>query len=338
VVWWDRVELSEDGERELSIRPRPNLYRLASEWPAALGAFAEAFSSRPPEPVPASADLTSPDGWEAIPLPAATDLAMAVLPPQAGRPAGRFVLYSPLLGTVERIEGQAPDPSRPAWLAGMTGMRLADSRAWGKAVVVAVAAGGPAAAAGVSVGDRVLSVGPSKVEDSRQAVSASRAVPAGSDLEIHLAHPTGAERTVRIRTTPSPVLPVAMDDARSPGVIAAWAAADGASPGIAASSALANLALLLSRAGRHDLAAEVLRRVSWGDRKGIGAGTGAYLLGRELLAQGLEAEARAAFQRARETSSTAGDDEGLEVAPAAADHLADLGVGQEPAPAGPTGR
>jgi tetratricopeptide (TPR) repeat protein len=338
VVWWGRVELSEDGEREIQIRPRPNLYRLAAEWPVAFEPFAQAFSSRPPDLVPASADLTSLDGWEAVPLPAATDLAMAVLPAQAGRPAVRSVLYSPLLRTVERIDGAAPDPTRPAWQTGLTGMRLADSRAWGKAVVVEVVPDGPAAAAGVSVGDRVVGVGPSKVESSRQAVSALRSVPEGSEIEVRLVGPASAPRTVRIRTTPSPVLSLATNDDRSPAVVAAWAAADGASAGIAASSALANLALLLSRAGRHDLAAEALRRVPWGDRKGIGAGTGAYLLGRELLAQGLEAEARAAFRRARESSSTAGDDEGLPVAPAAADHLVDLGVGQEPAPAIPTGR
>jgi hypothetical protein len=99
-----------------------------------------------------------------------------------------------------------------------------------------------------------------------------------------------------------------------------------------------NLALLLSEAGRHDLAADTLRRITWGDRKGIGAGTGAYLLGRELEALGRDTDARAAFLRARESESTAQDDEGLEVAPAAADYLADLGVGAERPAAPPTGR
>ncbi len=338
VVFWDRVELPDDGGLEIEIRPRPNLVRFAAEWPPALQPFAEAFSARPPQPIPAGADLASSAGWEAVPLPAATDLAMAVAPAPDGGPGERSVLYSPLLRTVERLEGSAPDPSRPAWLKSMTGMRLADSGAWGKAVVVEVVSGGPAATAGVSVGDRVLAVGSSAVEGSRQAVAALRDAPPGSEIEVHLVGPAGPARTVRIRTTPTPVVPVPLDGARSPGVVAAWAAADGAAPGVAASPALANLALLLSGAGRHDLATDILRRVSWGERKGIGAGTGAYLLGREMEARGLEAEARAAFLRARESESTVGDDEGLEVAPAAADHLADLGVAAEPAATRPTGR
>ncbi|MBZ5638912.1 MAG: PEGA domain-containing protein [Acidobacteriia bacterium] len=337
VVWWARVELPEEGGLEVEVRPRPNLARVVAEWPRALSPFAESFSAAPPLPLPPGADLSSTHGWEAVQLPGGTDLAVTVTPAPGGGPADRGALYSPILRTVERIEGTLPDPSRPAWLESSTGMKLADSSVWGKAVVVEVAPGGPAAAANISVGDRVLAVGSSAVDGSRQAAAALRDAAPGSEIEVHVAGPQGAPRAVRVRTAPTPVIPVRHDGARSPAVVAAWAAADGAVAGGAAPSALANLALLLSGAGRHDLAADVLRRIPWGERKGVGAGTGAYLLGRELEFQGLEADARTAFLRARASLSTAPDDDGLEVAPAAADHLADLGVAPEPA-AQPTGR
>ncbi len=338
VIWWDRIELPEEGGLGVEIRPRPNLARFAAEWPPALESFARAFSARPPLPLPAGADLAAKAGWESVTLPPGTDLAMAVIPAAGEGSADRRLLFSPLLRTVEKVEGPLPDATPPAWLRSATGLRLADSRKWGKALVVDILPGSPAASAQISVGDRVLAVGGKGVEDSWQALGALRAAAPGSEIEVQVSGPDGVTRTVRIRPVATPVFPLRSDGARSPAVAAAWAAADGAVPGPASASALVNLALLLSEAGRHDLAADTLRRITWGGGKGIGAGTGAYLLGRELEALGRETEARAAFLRARGSESTAQDDEGLEVAPAAADHLADLGVGSERPAAPPTGR
>ncbi len=337
VVYWDRPQLPEEGGLEVEIRPRPNLERFGAVWPADLGPFAASFNARPIEPLPRSVDPTSPAAWASLRLAPDTDLAIAVLPAADGGQGVRRLLFSPLLRTVDVLEGALPDTARPAWWRSASGMRIADSGVWGKAVVVEVVPGGGAAAAGVSVGDRVLSVGSSAVEDARQAVEALRNAPPGSEIEVRLAGAKSAPRTVRIRTAATPVVPVPAGAAGA-AVTAAWAAADGAVPGDDAAPALANLAMLLSGASRHDLASETLRKIAWGDRNGIGGGTVAYLLGREMEAQGLEAEARAAFLRARETASTTQDDEGLDVAPAAADHLADLGVGSEPAAGKPTGR
>jgi hypothetical protein len=91
-------------------------------------------------------------------------------------------------------------------------------------------------------------------------------------------------------------------------------------------SASANLALLLSDHGRHELAVETWRRVDWKQRAGVGQGTVDYYVGRELELLGREAESIEALRSAASTDSTAVDDGGPRVAPAARDRLADLGV------------
>ena len=106
---------------------------------------------------------------------------------------------------------------------------------------------------------------------------------------------------------------------------AAWALVDSICAGEWASAALANLALLLSDYEHHQLAADSWRRVRWGKRQGIGEGTSAYYLGRELELLGRENEAVAAYTQAVSSVSTAFDDDGPRVAPAARDRLADLG-------------
>jgi len=139
--------------------------------------------------------------------------------------------------------------------------------------------------------------------------------------------PTGETRTVTIVGAPSPVLD---GGAHAPGdaaVLAAWAAVRAAAGGEAASSAAANLALALARAGRHAKAIEAWRRAGFGDRPGVGGGTAAYYTAESLLALGREAEARELLLKARGSAATTFSDEGPEVAPAAADMLRDLGVG-----------
>ena len=94
--------------------------------------------------------------------------------------------------------------------------------------------------------------------------------------------------------------------------------------------ALANLALSFSRHGRHVLAASTWRRVRWGDRRGIGEGTRAYYLGRELEWLGRDDEAVEQYRRAAASAATAFSDDGPSIAPAAADRLADFGIRADP--------
>ncbi|MDX1389964.1 MAG: hypothetical protein R3344_12285, partial [Acidobacteriota bacterium] len=91
-------------------------------------------------------------------------------------------------------------------------------------------------------------------------------------------------------------------------------------------AAMANLALLLGDAGRHRTALETWRRVRWGSRSGVGEGTNAYYVGRNLVALAREQDALAAFKQAEASQATTFGDDGPPVGPAAADHLIDLGV------------
>ena len=124
----------------------------------------------------------------------------------------------------------------------------------------------------------------------------------------------------------SPLLVDGHENAEQAMTSAAWAVVDSACDPSGAASALANLALLFSEFGHHDLAVETWRRIRWGARTGIGDGTTQYYLGRELERLGQEQDAVKAYTSAATGTATAYHDFGPRVAPAAADRLADLGV------------
>ncbi len=67
------------------------------------------------------------------------------------------------------------------------------------------------------------------------------------------------------------------------------------------------------------------RRVRFGERSGVGEGTVAYYLARDLEALGQEAAARELFEKAARSGATAFTDAGPEIGPAGADHARDLG-------------
>src|SRR5262249_12990701 len=106
-------------------------------------------------------------------------------------------------------------------------------------------------------------------------------------------------------------------------VRAAWATVDAASGGADAPLALANLAVLLKSSGRGAAALDAWRKV-----RAIGGGElaarAAYAVGAALEASGKRAEAIEAFGHARAEGLSNAD---VVLAAAAADRLADLGVG-----------
>jgi hypothetical protein len=166
------------------------------------------------------------------------------------------------------------------------------------------------------------------VAGAAEARARIAAHPLEGPLGLELQSRVGEKRAVKVRGVPSPRLfPRAWRSGPTAAWVAAWAAADGTAGSVdERPTALANLALLMSEAGRHTAAVEVWRRVRWGDRAGIGAGTVAYHSGRALEALGREKDAGEAFLEASRSTATAFDDQGPVVAPAAADHLADLGL------------
>ena len=324
-AWREEAEVAADAETVLDVTPRPNAALVgASDWPPAWTDLAASFNRTTGLALPSGVDLGTPSAWETVNLPPDTDLALAVVPGGGGQALDQWILYSPILGIVDR-PGADLDLRRPVWRAAAFGLRLADSRVGGTCSVVEITPDGPAARAGIHVLDRILAIGGRQVTSARQAVEALAAHSPGEALRIELASPSGT-RTVNCTGSDSPLLLGAPRSPSAAAVRAAWAAADAAVLAEErASDAWANLALLLSRSGRNAQALEAWKRVTWAERAGIGAGTRAYHLGREMAAIGEDASARREFRVAADSRATAFRDDGPEIAPAAEDHLADLG-------------
>jgi hypothetical protein len=324
---WVSIEVMEEGQRiEVEVRPRPNAVVVGAEsWPGPLASFAERFNLAGGLPMPAGVDLSTARGWDELSLPAGTDVAVAVVP--AGREGMRddWFLYSPILRAVREIEVAPPAIPRPQWRRAVWGFSVVDSSLVGSALVVEVHDGGAAAAAALEIGDRIASVGGREVgtaAEVRAALGAEVDVP----VEMSWTARDGESREGVIRASWSPSVDLPTDSVEASMERTAWAVVDSICDRDRASAALANLALLFAEFGHHDLAAETWQRVRWGERRGIGEGTTQYYLGRELERLGREREAVQAYHRAAASASTAFDDEGPRIAPAALDRLADLGV------------
>jgi hypothetical protein len=279
-------------------------------------------------PLPERADLDSAAGWKHLEMPPEVQLAVAVLPPVAEGGTERNVIWSPLLQVVERLDHPPEELDPPVWYTNATGFETVDSRAGGTARVIRVPAGSPAEAAGIKVGDILLSVDGEKVEDTphlRQMIISSEP---GSALAIECRSPSGEVRTVELAGQASPLLVPGSGRNSSRLLRAAWAEQMAAADPGRSAAPLANLALMMSESGRHQLAAETWRRVRWAGRQGVGDGTTAYYLGRVLMQLGRETAAIEKFRAAVGSEATAFDDYGPPLSEAAADHLADLGVGR----------
>jgi len=274
--------------------------------------------------LPRGHDLNDPAAWNSIALQGDTDLALALVPTGRAGSRDRWLLYSPILQRVVHLDVAPGIGARPTWRKPVWGLTVADSRLAGTARIVDVTEAGPAAAAGFAVGDRIVSVGGRSVSTAAE-VAATLAF-ASADRPIEVEWERGAERLEKqLQGRWSPHLMVGDGSDEQAMLRAAWALVDSICAGPWASSALANLALLLSDYDHHQLAADSWRRVRWGSRSGIGEGTSAYYLGCELELVGRENDAVAAYTRAVSSVSTTFDDEGPRVAPAARDRLADLG-------------
>lgn len=322
------IEVSEDAERIVPIVATPSLALVGTEdRPPALASVAASMTVRATLPLPRGADLRRPEGWDAVSLPADVDLAAAVVPAADPADPPTLLLMSPILRTVERLTVPLESGARPVWRVPWFGLRVADDGAVVR--VVEVVPGSPAAAAGIAAGDVLSAIDGRSVGRSRDARAALAAAGLDVPSPLTVVSPGAAPRVVPVVPAASPYLDPGRAQAGADAVLAAFAAVDALASDKDASSASANLALALARAGRYERAAEVWSRVVWPERPGIGPGTAAYHRGVALsrLGQERETEAREALVKARGSAATTRDDGGPAVAPAAADHLADLGVG-----------
>jgi hypothetical protein len=328
-ILWKSVEFMESGQEvRVRVQPRPNVVLVgADEWPDALAEFAERFNDTGRVRVPPATDLSQVVGWKGVDLPDGTDLALAVIPSERVGARDRWVLYSPILQMVEELDVAPEGGRRPEWERRVWGLRTVDSEVGGSGRVAWVREGGPGQVVGLNVGDRIVRVGDAEPTTStplRELLS--DATDELGRARIAWIPSSGERQEGTLEAGVSPFLragPTAVGEAA---MRAAWAVVDAVRSSDRAASALANLALLFSEFGYHDLAVQTWRRVRWEDRGGIGEGTADYYLGAELARLGLEEEAIAAYRRAAASSSTVVDDDGPQVAPAAIDRLVDLGV------------
>jgi tetratricopeptide (TPR) repeat protein len=325
-IWSRVVSLGGAEEAVIEVDPRPNVVLLGVErWPLEMRPLAEAFNVTIETAGLQGTDLSDPDAWKRLDLPGDADLAVA---PRAadedGGPA--WWLYSPLLQAVTPVAASPPTLDRPQWSGASWGLAVVDSVRHGPALVAHVAEDGPAAKSGLRAGDRLISLGGAQLDGAARAVSILTAASVRAPLEAEWLSPDGTARRGRLEGEPTLRLVVDTPSTEAAMVRAAWAELDAACDEALAPVARANLALLLSAYGRHELAAQVWKRVGLSDRAGIGSGTVQYYLGRELQRLGAEREAIRAQRAAAASEATAFDDEGPRVAPAARDRLADFGV------------
>ena len=325
-VWAERVALGEADDVALEVRARPNVTLVGpTDWPPELRALASSFNLALAAGQD-GADPSRPEAWAALPLPQDTDLAIAPSRrAEPGEPA--WWCYSPLLRTVARldparVELDAPEFSGVAW-----GLAVVDSLRRGPALVAKVEPGRPAASAGLSPGDRLVSLGGTQIDSASRAARILSVARANTPLDVEWLRPDGTAHRGRLegRLTPRCTPPVG--DGFDVQLRAAWAVVRGLAGGEAGAFATSSLALSLAAHGQSERAAELLAGIELGDRPGFGAGTIQYYLGCALQALGRGSEAGAALRAAAASSATAFDDEGPSIAPAARDRLFDLGVG-----------
>jgi len=329
-IWQETLVVREAIESTLDVRPRPNLVLVGvSDWPRSLESFGRSFNLIKSLDLPRDGDLARENVWESMRLPEEVDLAIAVVPSRRKGGADRWYLYSPILGRVALIDGDPPAATPPEWSAVGWGFDVVDSRTGGANRVIDVRPGSAAHRVGLRPGDRVVEIGGREVASAQQTRLTLLHARAGAPLLVRWSTPAGEARQAELLGVRGPLL-VPTDSSPDAALVrAAWAVVDAIVRPEHAASAMANLGLLFSGAGQPALAADIWRRVDWGDRIGVGEGTKQYYLGRALEALGREDDAIEAYRKAAASESRAFNDEGPPVAPAALDRLADLGASRD---------
>ena len=319
VLWSERLTLVEGLPRTLEIRARPNLVlvgldRLPRELQG-LSPWVNVLGNVEASP---SADFSRTATWHGLHLDRQTDLALA---PDANARQGTALswwLYSPVLRSLNHL-AEVPDATEPAWRDTTWGWTLVDA---GEPLVVERLEAAPGLP---EVGSRILSAGGAAVSSVAELQARLAAAADGGAIDLEWLKPDGTNAAGRLVATKGPLLQDLGERGIDDAFRAAWAVVAAESGAPHAPAALANLALVFGAHGEHELAVRTWRRVDWPERAGIGAGTVAYYLGRELQALGRDREAIESLRRAAASSGRAGTDAGPPVAPAARDRLTDLG-------------
>jgi tetratricopeptide (TPR) repeat protein len=327
ILWRGPVALAEGGDAVVDVAPRPNLVFLGAEG-ADEGAatFLAAYTILERRALPAGFSPAAAEAWNALGLPKECDLALAVVPASRAGETDAWYLYSPILRRSAALVGPPRETSRPSWVVATWGFTTADRRAGGSPVVVEVESGSSAASIGLTAGSRIASIGGHAVMRSAEVRSTLAAASVAKPIALEWTDGAGTKKAADLVGRAGPRLLLDRAAPAASAVLAAWASVDAVADAERASHAWANLGLLFLDAGLAAQAEQAWRRVTWGERAGIGEGTRAYYLGVALEAQGKEDEATTLYRQAASTSARAFDDAGPGIAAAARDRLADLGV------------
>lgn len=318
LLWSERLTLIEGVPRTIEIRARPNLVLVGLdhlprelEWLAASVNVLRIVEASP------DADFSHTTTWHGLSLDRQTDLALAPDADTRQGTASSWWLYSPVLRSLNSLAGVS-DATEPVWRTSTWGWTLVD--AGGPLVVERLDASGV-----LEVGSHILTAAGRAVTNVAELRALlDEAVDLGA-IDLEWLNPDGTSASGRLAATKGPWLQELGERGISDAFRAAWAVVAAESRASYAPAALANLALLFGAHGEHELALRTWRRVDWPERAGIGAGTVAYYLGRELQALGRDREAIEALRRAAISLGRAETDAGPPVAPAARDRLTDLG-------------
>ena len=317
-VVWSGTVTAEEEDVTFDFTPRPNAALVGAAWPKSWDEALNVWSRKDRIDAPAGVDLLAREGWDKVPLPPGTDVALGVIPNAGVGGGDRTVLYSPALREVEEW-GAAPALASPSWVVATIGVVPIDGPP-GTVTLASVAPQGPAAKAGLLAGDRILAIGGRSVTTAAAAREAISGLSTKVAAALDVASPSLAARKVEC-------LPVAVTrmrgDAGSRAVRAAWASVDAAAGGPDGAIALFHLALLLDGAGQDAAALAAWRGVRAAGSSGALFARSWYAEGAGLQAAGQRSEAIEAFTRAKSEAVAIADPA---LAAAANDRLADLGV------------
>jgi len=182
------------------------------------------------------------------------------------------------------------------------GARFIDSEAATGPVVLEVTTGGPAAQAGLAVGDEILMADGETLDSCRQLRSIVSTLPAGSELVLQ-ANRAGERHDTTIRVENAPVVQLLADMEGISATLAAQLAVEASrpTPSVAPWLLELNRSAALIRLGAWREAVLTLREIEIPPSQGDQQALADYLLGRALLGadpNAYEARAREAFARA----------------------------------------
>lgn len=213
------------------------------------------------------------------------------------------------------------------------GALLIDSAASGAPVVAHLMRGGAAAAAGLNLGDAIISLARTPTFTVAQLLAAIAPLAPGRFVELEVRTPGSVDTITRTLTLQLGASRAALD-LNDPDIIFATRAAELAralqreGSEVPRWQFLLDQALLELRAGAWERAVEILRGIRAPANPGLGQGTIDYLLGLALtrLSPRYDSRAREAFERAATSEGRLLSDDGPWLAPLARARLAALGA------------